>query len=101
MNHTKWPTTKEPLDEDYIVKSLPPKRQALDIIFILKVLSERGTNSLGDYTWRYAYGPLLEPALNEFRAELADVAATVDAKISGERDLMTIFTSEIPNSISI
>lgn len=37
---------------------LPDKRMTLDIMVITKLLSSRGTNSLGDFEMQYLYDPV-------------------------------------------
>ena len=44
---------------------LPTKEETLAMMEIMKVLSERSTNILGDYEVQYAYDPIAVNALKE------------------------------------
>ncbi|XP_023930539.1 allene oxide synthase-lipoxygenase protein-like [Lingula anatina] len=52
------PTNKNPLSEEDILQSLSSKRQTLDVMVVTKILSEKGTNSLGDFEVQYLYDPV-------------------------------------------
>ena len=43
--------------EKDIIDSLPVKDMTLDIIIVTKILSDRGTNALGDFEVQYMYDP--------------------------------------------
>ena len=45
---------------------LPNKRMTLDIMVITKLLSSRGTNSLGDFEMQYLYDPVGVKAAEEW-----------------------------------
>ena len=45
---------------------LPTKEETLAMMEIMKVLSERSTNILGDYEVQYAYDPIAVNALKEW-----------------------------------
>ena len=47
------------------MQALPPKKQALDVLQITHVLSQRGTNALGDYEMQYVHDPASVKALEE------------------------------------
>ena len=49
-----------------IVHYLPSKEQALDVIEITQVLSERATNALGNFEVQYAYDPASVLALERY-----------------------------------
>ena len=48
-----------------MVQSLPDKEQALDVLQVTHVLSQKGTNSLGDYEVNYTYEPTALKALDQ------------------------------------
>ena len=48
---------QETIAEDKVVGSLPPKENSLELMAITKVLSQKGTNSLGYWEVRYQYDP--------------------------------------------
>ena len=48
---------QDPLKEQDIISSLPVKDMTLDIIIVTKILSDRGTNALGDFEVQYMYDP--------------------------------------------
>ena len=54
---------QEPLTEEYIVTSLPSKEQALDVVEVTHLLSQRGTNELGNFEVQYAHDPIALQAL--------------------------------------
>ena len=51
-------------DEQEILAILPDKKMTLDIIVITKLLSKRGTNSLGDFEMQYMCDPVGVQAAN-------------------------------------
>lgn len=48
-----------------IMAMLPDKRMTLDIMVITKLLSSRGTNSLGNFEMQYLYDPVGVKAAEE------------------------------------
>ena len=48
---------QDPLTEQEIIDALPVKDMTLDIIIVTKILSDRGTNALGDFEVQYMYDP--------------------------------------------
>lgn len=51
------PIFQNPLKEGDILKYLMDKSTTLDTMTITKILSERGTNALGDFEVNYTYDP--------------------------------------------
>ena len=51
--------------EKDIMSLLPDKRMTLDIMVITKLLSSRGTNSLGNFEMQYLYDPVGVKAAEE------------------------------------
>ena len=49
--------SKEPLTEQDIISHLPSKDTTLSIMVVTKILSDRGTNGLGDFEVQYLYEP--------------------------------------------
>ena len=56
---------KTALTEDDILKSLQSKEVTFNGMVIQKVLSDRGTNSLGDFEVNYVYDPPARKIVDE------------------------------------
>lgn len=96
------PTTKEPLTEGYVVESLPTKQTTLSIMVVTKLLSERGTNALTDFEVQYAYDPHTLKALDQFKADLKEISAEIEARNARRvRKYTYLHPAEVPNAISI
>ncbi|XP_018018498.1 allene oxide synthase-lipoxygenase protein, partial [Hyalella azteca] len=52
------PTQKKDYTDSDLLSILPNKSMTLDIVLITKLLSKRGTNSLGDFEMQYMYDPV-------------------------------------------
>ena len=48
---------QKPITEDKVVSSLPPKANILKSMVVTKLLSQKGTNSLGYWEVQYQYDP--------------------------------------------
>ncbi|XP_035688109.1 polyunsaturated fatty acid 5-lipoxygenase-like [Branchiostoma floridae] len=100
--HGEPPKTKDPLTEQDIISALPDKSHTLDIMVVTKILSDRGTQPLGDFERQYMYDPIGVKAWKEFCQELATISQE-----SSERDKARktsypyLNPTEIPNAISI
>ena len=70
------------LSEDYVVESLPTKDQTLDVMSITWVLSQLGTNSLGDFEEQYAYDPTSLLALDRYAGNTITPNTFADWKFS-------------------
>ncbi|XP_055958846.1 polyunsaturated fatty acid lipoxygenase ALOX12-like [Patella vulgata] len=57
MMRGKPPNSKDPVEECRILASLPDKPTTLDIMVVTKILSGRGTKSLGDFEVQYVFDP--------------------------------------------
>lgn len=96
------PTEKKEYSEQDILALLPTKKMTLDIMLICKLLSKRGTNSLGDFEMQYMYDPVGVQAASELRADLERLS--LETKL---RNLSRDFKYEwldpacVPNSISV
>ncbi|GAB6033440.1 hypothetical protein CHUAL_013326 [Chamberlinius hualienensis] len=96
------PKTKEPLTERDILCRLPNKDITLDTMVITKLLSSKGTKSLGDFEVQYLFDPVSLQAAKEFREELARLSDEV--KLRNETRVFPfpwLDPEIIPNSISI
>ena len=51
------------LSENDILHMLPSKQVTLDIMLVTKILSDRGTKSLGDFEVTYQFDPISQMAL--------------------------------------
>eukprot|EP00112_Aurelia_sp_Birch-Aquarium-sp1_P026556 Seg949.7 transcript_id=Seg949.7/GoldUCD/mRNA.D3Y31 product="Arachidonate 5-lipoxygenase" protein_id=Seg949.7/GoldUCD/D3Y31 len=98
----KHPTTKAPRTERDIVAHLPGKDTTLSIMVVTKILSDRGTNGLGDFEVQYLYEPEALEAIERFREELKKISGII-----GERNKARsvpypyLDPKEVPNAISI
>eukprot|EP00794_Sanderia_malayensis_P003702 gene3702-4222_t len=94
------PKTKEPLTEAGIINHLPSKDTTLSIMVVTKILSDRGTNGLGDFEIQYMYEPQAVEAVEKFRKELKNISAII-----GERNKVRavpypyLDPKEVPNAI--
>ncbi|XP_013400520.1 allene oxide synthase-lipoxygenase protein [Lingula anatina] len=96
------PTDKNPVSESDIMKALPDKSQTLEIMVITKLLSEKGTNSLGDFEVQYLFDPVSVEAADTFRLELAELGKQIAEKNKSRfPSYLYLDPTFIPNSISI
>ncbi|CAN8006286.1 unnamed protein product, partial [Ixodes hexagonus] len=96
------PKDKRALSEDDIVSLLPSKQVTLDAMIITKLLSSKGTNSLGDFEVQYMYEPEAVSAAEAFREELKQISEDIKQRNS-LKDLPYPYLDPeiVPNSISI
>ena len=64
--HSIFLLLQSPLTEGDIIAHLPDKRTTMDIMLVTRLLSERGTNALGDFEIPYSYDPLTMAALERY-----------------------------------
>lgn len=96
------PRDKKPVEEKDILFKLPNKETTLDVMVITKLLSSKGTNSLGDFEVQYLYDPVSVKAANEFRQELKEISEKIKIKNEDKKHPYYWLDPEIvPNSISI
>ncbi|XP_071453079.1 polyunsaturated fatty acid 5-lipoxygenase-like [Hetaerina americana] len=96
------PTDKTELTEADIMLRLPDKRSTLDIMVITKLLSMKGTKSLGDFEVQYLYDPHSIQAAEEFRLELKRLSHVIDERNLKRKHMYDWLNPKIvPNSISI
>lgn len=96
------PKSKEALTERDILLHLPNKDVTLDTMVITKLLSSKGTKSLGDFEVQYLFDPVSVQAAKEFREELERISEQV--KIRNRTRVFPfpwLDPAIIPNSISI
>lgn len=98
----KPPTDKTPLDEKDILKALPDKPTTLDVMVVTKILSDKGTNSLGDFEVQYIFDPPARKIVQEFRDELKEISKQVKERNKTRNPQYWWLDPEfVPNSISI
>ncbi|XP_077519129.1 polyunsaturated fatty acid 5-lipoxygenase-like isoform X2 [Amblyomma americanum] len=96
------PKDKRAWTQDDIVSILPSRQVTLDSMIITKLLSSKGTNSLGDFEVQYMYEPFAVRAADEFRAELKLISEDIKKRNSCKDLPYPYLDPEIvPNSISI
>jgi len=97
------PTDKEDkyTDED-VLNTLPSKDTTLSIMVVTKLLSERGTNGLGDFEIQYQYEPHAVQAVERFRSKLDEISEHIRARnLNTKEPYPYLDPREIPNAISI
>ncbi|ESP02740.1 hypothetical protein LOTGIDRAFT_137999 [Lottia gigantea] len=101
MNGTP-PKTKDPVDADFMLKTQADKDITLDIMIVTKLLSNRGTQSLGDFEVQYIFDPNALKLVSEFRQELKKISQTIkDRNKTREFKYDYLDPESIPNSIGI
>ena len=97
------PTSKdlEPTERD-LLSFLPSRSTTRDIMVITKLLSYRGTQSLGDFEVRYMYDPIGSQAAEKMRAELRQLSDRIAARnATAEFPYSWLDPAYVPNSISV
>ncbi|XP_023237606.1 allene oxide synthase-lipoxygenase protein-like [Centruroides sculpturatus] len=83
------PKDKRPLEEKDILNQIPNKEITLDVMVITKLLSSKGTNSLGDFEIQYLYDPVsVKAAEDRGLSKLISVNGWVDKTMTIGRDGM-------------
>ncbi|XP_071948707.1 allene oxide synthase-lipoxygenase protein-like [Antedon mediterranea] len=96
------PKNKEPKTEEDVLKSLPDKEQTLSVMVVTKLLSDKGTNSLGHFEVNYQYDPIGTKAVKKFQENLKAVGNTIKQRNNKRESAYTyLHPSEVPNAISI
>lgn len=96
------PDTKEEYEEKDIMALLPSMETTLDIMLITKLLSSKGTKSLGEFEMQYLYDPVGVRAAEEFRKNLKKASYTVQMRnLDRELEFDWLNPAHIPNSISV
>uniref|UniRef100_T1IPC8 Lipoxygenase domain-containing protein n=1 Tax=Strigamia maritima TaxID=126957 RepID=T1IPC8_STRMM len=99
----KIPKDKTPLSETDIISYLPSKSITLDIMVITKMLSMKGTNSLGDFEVQYLYDPVTLDAAERFRKSLNELSDKIAERCKKDPSKAYIWLDPkiVPNAISI
>ncbi|KAK6976133.1 allene oxide synthase-lipoxygenase protein [Biomphalaria glabrata] len=99
----KPPTdAKTVISEEDILKSLPNKEMTLEIMTMTKILSTKGTKSLGDFEVQYIVDPKALAVVERFKKDVADISQTIKARNKERFPKYKYLDPEfIPNSISI
>lgn len=98
------PTKKNGYTERDIVQQLPTKSETLETLVITRLLSSKGTNSLGQFEVQYLYDPVSVEAATQLRERLQCIGGAIRKR---NNDPKTKFQypwldpEGIPNSISI
>lgn len=93
---------KEPRTENDILQSLPNRNVTLDVMTITHLLSDKATQSLGDFETQYIYDPKALILVDKFRAELQDASVKMKERNQHLKFPHEVLLPEnIPNSISI
>lgn len=93
---------KNPRTESDLVQAVPDPAVVLNIMSMTNTLSQKNTDSLGDFEVQYIYDPQALKILDKFRAELRKASAKIH-----QRNMQKAFPYEvllpenIPNAISI
>lgn len=96
------PKEKKDYTEKEIMAMLPDKRMTLDIMVITKLLSSRGTNSLGDFEMQYLYDPVGVKAAEEFQKDLKRLSLDMKKRnIDRDWKFEWLDPEIVPNSISV
>ncbi|KAJ8030541.1 Arachidonate 15-lipoxygenase B [Holothuria leucospilota] len=93
---------KTPRSTEDVNKTLITKEMTIDMLVITRLLTMRGTNSLGDFEVQYLFDPASEKAAENFRKELTQIAKIID-KRNKERTVpyTWLHPDNLPNSITI
>ena len=93
--------TSEPSEKD-LLAYLPSRSTTRDIMVITKLLSYRGTQSLGDFEVRYVYDPVGSSAAETLRQELRELSERITARNeAAEFPYSWLDPAYVPNSISV
>ncbi|XP_045132504.1 allene oxide synthase-lipoxygenase protein-like isoform X6 [Portunus trituberculatus] len=96
------PSEKKIYTEKDIMALLPDKRMTLDIMVITKLLSSRGTNSLGNFEMQYLYDPVGVQAAEEFKKDLKRLSLDMQkSNIDRQWKFDWLDPTIVPNSISV
>ncbi|XP_071127123.1 allene oxide synthase-lipoxygenase protein-like isoform X1 [Mytilus edulis] len=100
--HGVPPKDKSPVVIETILKSIANRAELLGVMSITKVLSEKATQSLGDFEKQLIVDPPAIQIVDEFRQSLRDVGKRIDERNkSREHPYEWLHPSAIPNAISI
>ena len=90
------------LTERDLLGYLPSRSTTRDIMVITKLLSYRGTQSLGDFEVRYMYDPVGTQAAERMRDELQQLSQRIaERNAKAEFPYNWLDPAYVPNSISV
>lgn len=96
------PKDKHAISEKEFLAHIPSKQITLDSMVITKLLSSKGTKSLGDFEVQYLYDPVSLQAAQELREELDAISKEVTARNKARKiSYPWLNPDTVPNSISI
>ncbi|CAG5131417.1 unnamed protein product [Candidula unifasciata] len=91
------------ITEKDLLESLTDRSQMLNVMSIMKILSTKGTNSLGDFEVQYIFDPAAVDIVNRYiPQEVQRIGKIIDERNQHRGNLYEyIHPRIIPNSISI
>lgn len=93
---------KKPRTEKDVIQSLPDRNVTLNVMTITYLLSEKPTNSLGDFETQYIYDPEALSVLYRFQDDLKEASIKIRKRNNKLRFPFEVLLPEnIPNAISI
>ncbi|CAC5359681.1 ALOX5 [Mytilus coruscus] len=91
-----------PVTEDCILQTIANRPQLLELMAITKVLSQKATQSLGDFERQMIVDPPAVEIVKEFQQKLRDVGKIIDKRNKQrEHPYDWLHPKAIPNAISI
>ncbi|XP_022083391.1 allene oxide synthase-lipoxygenase protein-like isoform X2 [Acanthaster planci] len=102
MRHEQPPKDKNPRTEQDVLNCLPHKEMTLSVMVVTKILSDRGTNSLGDFEIQYLYDPIGTKAVKAFKEDLLRIGEIINKRNQQRASPYPyLHPKEVPNAISI
>ncbi|BFZ06647.1 hypothetical protein BsWGS_09686 [Bradybaena similaris] len=102
MKGTPPTSTTVEITEKDLLKSMANRSEMLNVMSIMKILSTKGTNSLGDFEVQYVVDPAAIRIINKFREDLQRIGKIVDERNQHRSNKYEyLHPTIIPNSISI
>ncbi|XP_063413651.1 allene oxide synthase-lipoxygenase protein-like [Mytilus trossulus] len=96
------PKDKSPVTIETVLGSIANRIKLLESMTITKVLSEKGTQSLGDFEKQLIVDPPAIKFVEEFRQNLREIGKTIDERNKNRKyPYDELHPSAIPNAISI
>ncbi|CAC5359763.1 ALOX5 [Mytilus coruscus] len=96
------PKDKSPVTIETVLRSISNRTQLLQLMAATKVLSEKGTQSLGDFEKQLIVDPPAIKFVEEFRQNLREIGKTIDERNKKRKHPYDeLHPSAIPNAISI